>query len=163
MADVERPTRVAARVLLLDPASRVLLFEGRDLSDASDTVRYWFTAGGAVEEGESLVQTARREVEEETGHTGLHLAGPFHRREVDFVDHGRPCHQVEHYFAARVGDARLGTDGWTDLERRATTSWRWWAVDELDAAGVVYFPENLAELVGLARAALLDVPDPSHP
>lgn len=163
MTAVEQPTRVAARVLLLDGAGRVLLFEGRDLSDPTDTVRYWFTPGGAVEDGESLIQAARRELAEETGHTGLDIRGPFDRREVDFVDHGRPCHQVEHVFAARVDDTRLDTGAWTDLERRATTAWRWWSVDELDGAGVVYFPQNLAELVALARAELLDAPGRPQP
>ena len=44
--------RVAVRVVLLDPWSRVLLFEGRDLSDDGDSVRFWFTAGGGVDSGE---------------------------------------------------------------------------------------------------------------
>jgi len=39
-------TRHAVRVVLLDASSRVLLFEGRDLSDAADSERFWFTARG---------------------------------------------------------------------------------------------------------------------
>ncbi len=59
--------RVAVRVLLLDPDSRILLFEGRDLSDPSDTVRWWFTAGGGMEHGETLIEAAEREVRERPG------------------------------------------------------------------------------------------------
>ncbi len=144
--------RVAVRVVLLSPTSSVLLFEGRDLSDASDARRFWFTVGGGVDEGESLAGAAEREVLEETGQSGLTLVGPIHRREFDFLDHGEPRHQVEHFFAARTGVTELDIDGWTDLERRAMTAWRWWSSEELQHEGVEYFPENLIDLVRLADA-----------
>ena len=148
-------TRVCARVLLLDPSSRVLLFECRDLADPGDAVRYWFTAGGGREGGESLEEAAAREVCEETGWSGLRLVGPLECREFDFTDHGVPRHQVEHFFAARTdGVVDVKVDGWTELERRAVTSWRWWSTDELEASDVTYFPENLVQLVRRADVAL---------
>lgn len=151
---MHRPTRVAVRVVLLDPSSRVLLFEGRDLSDAGDTVRFWFTAGGGVEDGETLEAAAERELREETGLSGLRLTGPFDRREIDFLDHGEPQHQVEHFFAARTADVTLRADGWTDLERRAVTACRWWSADELATAGVRYFPDDLVALLPVAESLL---------
>ena len=123
------------------------MFEGRDLSDSSDTVRFWFTAGGGVEEGESLTDAAERELAEETGMSGLVLVGPFHVREFDFLNHGEPEHQVEHYFAARTNDVSINLDGWTPLEQAAMTRWRWWSAEELTTGGVNYFPNNLADLV----------------
>lgn len=146
--------RVCARVLLLDSSSRVLLFEGRDLSDPGDTVRYWFTAGGALEADESLEDAATREVLEETGWSGLRLVGPLDRQEFDFVDHGVPRHQIEHFFAARTDDVNVQVHGWTELERQAVASWRWWSTDELEASGVVFFPSNLVQLVRAADDAL---------
>lgn len=145
---------MCARVLLLDASSRVLLFEGRDLSDPTDTVRYWFTAGGACDAGESLADAAAREVLEETGWSGLRLVGPIARREFDYLDHGVPRHQVEHFFAARADAVDLVTDRWTDLERRAVTGWRWWSTGELTAREVVVFPEDLVELVRAAHDAV---------
>ncbi|MFL6132512.1 MAG: NUDIX domain-containing protein [Nocardioidaceae bacterium] len=93
-------TRLAVRIVLLDTASRVLLFEGRDLSDDGDSVRFWFTAGGGVDESESLVDAADREVKEETGQSGLNFVGPIHRREFDFFPQNRGPR-------AAVGRARL--------------------------------------------------------
>lgn len=145
-------TRVAVRVLLLDPASRVLLFEGRDLSDESDTARWWFTAGGGVEDGESLIEAAKREICEETGQSNLEVVGPFHLREFDFVNHGEPQHQIEHFFAARTGDTGVAVEGWTELEQRAVISSRWWSSAELRNASITYFPTNLVALVESAAS-----------
>lgn len=116
--------RVAVRVLLLDSQSRVLLFEGRDLSDHSDTDRWWFTVGGGVEPGETLRTAALREVEEETGITDIDLCDLRHRRDIEFMNHGAPLRQIEHFFAARTDAPRLSTERWTALEREAMITWR---------------------------------------
>lgn len=140
-------TRVAVRIVLLDSESRVLLFEGRDLSDAQDSIRFWFTAGGGNDANETLRETADRELQEETGMSGIDLVGPFQRREFDFLNHGEPQHQVEHFFAARTDSTDLSDSNWTELERTAMTTWRWWSADDLEGASIRYFPENLPELV----------------
>ncbi|WP_413336661.1 NUDIX hydrolase [Brevibacterium sp. GP-SGM9] len=147
-------TRVAVRIVLLGSESRVLLFEGRDLSDAQDSIRFWFTAGGGSDANETLGETADRELEEETGLSGIDLFGPFHRREFDFLNHGGPQHQVEHFFAARTDETNLSDSKWTELERTAMTTWRCWSADDLEGASIRYFPENLPEnLPELVREA----------
>ncbi|MDN5684581.1 MAG: hypothetical protein L0L97_04550 [Corynebacterium glyciniphilum] len=81
---------------------------------------------------------------------GLEIIGPFHRREFDFVDHGAARHQVEHFFAVRAPASRWSTGGWTELERAAMVTARWWSVAELRETEVRYFPETLPELLSQA-------------
>lgn len=51
---------VGAEVLVFDPQGRLLLTRRKDTGD-------WAIPGGMMEPGETLEQTARREVQEETG------------------------------------------------------------------------------------------------
>ena len=59
----ERKPRPASRILLTDPAGRVLLFR----FTPDDRPPFWCTPGGALDPGESYEQAARRELREETG------------------------------------------------------------------------------------------------
>jgi 8-oxo-dGTP pyrophosphatase MutT (NUDIX family) len=92
-------------------------------------------------------RAAERELVEETGLQFLTLVGPYHRRGFEFLNHGAPQAQVEEFFAARTTTTDLSVEGWTDLERRAMTAWRWWSVHELRNHEVRYFPDNLIDLV----------------
>ncbi|MDT4989246.1 MAG: hypothetical protein QOI74_3340, partial [Micromonosporaceae bacterium] len=65
MSRSEARSRRAARVLLLDAAGRLLMLRGHD--PARPDHRYWFTVGGGIDDGETPVGAAVRELFEETG------------------------------------------------------------------------------------------------
>lgn len=149
--------RRAARVLLLDPADRILLLHGFDPLVPGRA--WWFTPGGGVEPGEELAEAALREVAEETGITDVALGPLVARRSSAFSFDGRDFDQDEWYYLARTGTTVLDPSGQTELELRTVDELRWWSSAELAATAETVYPEGLGPLL----TALLDAGAPDTP
>jgi 8-oxo-dGTP pyrophosphatase MutT (NUDIX family) len=150
MADRPR-VRATARVLVLDPAGRVLLFGARlaDLRTPPGDVLYWYTPGGAVEPGESARATAVRELAEEIG---LHVApaaleGPVWLRRAVAPLLGEPVDARETYFALRDVVHEVDVSGQTELELYEDQPHRWWTVTEIASSLEVFVPAQLAQVL----------------
>ena len=137
--------REAARVILLDPRGRTLLFRGGDPDTPGD--EYWFTPGGGLEPGESLQQAARREVQEEVGVRLLELGSPVHREDIVFPFLGKSVHQKQVFFLVQVGSSEVSVVGWNELERRTVKAHRWWTTEEIQTSQERIYPENLVSLI----------------
>jgi 8-oxo-dGTP pyrophosphatase MutT (NUDIX family) len=145
--------RTAARIFLLDDSDRVLLVHERLDLDRTDS--HWVAPGGGLEDGETLVEAAVREVYEETG---LRVELPpdaqpvFVEREV-FSFAGERIDQTNHYFLLRVpsSDAPTLAVAPTEYEVVNALGSRWWPLAELEAAQVARVP---LDMVGVIRRAL---------
>ncbi|MFD9458168.1 MULTISPECIES: NUDIX hydrolase [unclassified Streptomyces] len=146
-----------SRVVLLDPADRILLLHGFEPGDPSDD--WWFTPGGGLEGTETREEAALRELAEETGITEVDLGPVLWRRYCAFPFDGRRWEQDEWYFLARTARTETVLDGLTELERRSVTGARWWTSEELLSARETVYPTRLAELL----RTLLDDGPPGAP
>ncbi|WP_298212420.1 NUDIX domain-containing protein [Ferrimicrobium sp.] len=141
--------RPAVRILCLDNAQRVLLLHWHDPVDGRD---FWEPPGGGIEEGESEIDAARREMAEETGLPTESVVGPVARVQRDSLWAGTRLVAVEPFFVARVGDAPVQPASLTDEEEATLLGHQWWTLQQLrETSDVVEPPELLhllAEYVG---------------
>lgn len=141
---VWRPT---ARLVVLDPLGRVLLFSSVDPEGKT----WWFTPGGGVHRGETLTAAAVRELAEETGYVCAESdLGPVVATCAGLwpvQGDGKVFFAADSFFLVRVADACISTDGQEEYERTVITGHRWWTVDELRESGGEVFPVGLGDLV----------------
>jgi 8-oxo-dGTP pyrophosphatase MutT (NUDIX family) len=155
LAPIWRPT---ARLLVVDPLGRLLLFSGLDPRGPI----WWFTPGGGVRRGEALASAAVRELAEETGYVrGEAEIGPVVATCAGLwlADDGRRFLGADSFFFVRVTSPAISTDGQEPLERSVITGHRWWTPDELRQTSDVVVPAGLADLV----ASLLGDGRPARP
>jgi len=119
----------------------------RNIGPTGEARPCWTTAGGRCESGETIQQTALREIAEETGMTNARL-GPI-------VWYGEDGHRSgdwkflfkEHFIVAFAQTESVEESGWTDHERREILETRWWTVEALRASEETVYPFALADLL----------------
>ena len=153
MQSQEPTPRQAGRVLVIDPAGRVLLLQGFD--PARPGSLHWITIGGGTDHGEGTAQAALRELWEESGikASAGELIGPVWHRTTEFSFAGMHFWQDEDYYVLRVGDVQITLANLDPIERDTITGYRWWSREELAATTEVFFPAELPELMRLADDA----------
>ncbi len=146
-APAPRPT---SRIVLLDPADRLLLFL---YVSPTPGRRWWITPGGGLAPGESHEDGALRELREETGLDDVEL-GPWiwsHEHEMTWL--GEPVLMQERFFLVRAPSDRVDVSGFDEFERAVLPEFRWWTADELEAAerdanpAAIIVPPGLAGLL----------------
>lgn len=140
--------RVSARLLMLAPDDTVLHVGG---TRCRAGVERWFTPGGGTDPGETLAQTAARELHEETA---LDIEPAALGEAVGYgvyacFPHRRLLIQKNWYFFLRVErfEPRMLVD--TGYEKDLT--FRWLPIDQCGATDGMLEPERLVSLVKRLR------------
>ncbi|WP_018353125.1 NUDIX hydrolase [Longispora albida] len=142
--------RPAVRVLCLDENGRILLIQWRDPFDGH---LVWEPPGGGVEDGESYLDTARRELAEETGLDPARIGERYVMVERDVRWNGKHYGGAEAFFLARyAGTPEVRPAGLMPDETGNLVSHAWVTEADLkDLTGDVEPPQLLAVLASLAE------------
>jgi 8-oxo-dGTP pyrophosphatase MutT (NUDIX family) len=143
---VDIVTRAAVRVICLDRDSRVLLLHWRDPFDGN---RLWEPPGGGIEPGESPVDSARRELVEETGLDPHPIAEHFRLVQRDVIWDGRRVVGPESFFVARFDAVRpvLSPQGLLAYEMANLLGTAWVGPDEIGGLPDRVEPPELAAVI----------------
>jgi 8-oxo-dGTP pyrophosphatase MutT (NUDIX family) len=132
--------RQAGRAILRDKAGRVLL-----IHFVLPNMTFWATPGGGVEPGETALEAAHRELQEELG-IAVRLQGPVHQAVGIFEFEGSLIENTDNFFAGRWdGVPRL--IGATESESAALIEARWWTMEDVEQTREAIFPRDLAQVL----------------
>ena len=140
-------------MLLVDAEGRLLLFRGVDPA-RPEHGRWWFTAGGGLDPGETYAEGAARELAEETGLrlSAAEIGEPVHADLIEFPFDGVWYRQEQQFFLVRVAAHEVDTVGFNEIERGSVDGHRWWSAAELAGTDERYYPQDLPRLLARVLA-----------
>lgn len=142
--------RETARVILCKPNGEVFFLKTHFDPEVGLPPR-WITPGGGIDEGETVVDAALRELAEETGlRVSADALGDLIWRAEgrwDWAD-GKNHHTfVDNFYLLRITGLELDVSGWTQDELRDVVEHRWWSLRDLNDSGELVSPPGLVDFL----------------
>ncbi|RKN51134.1 NUDIX hydrolase [Micromonospora endolithica] len=142
--------RRAVRVVVLDTDDRVLLLHTRD-PEHPRLGTWWELPGGGMDPGETCLDTALRELREETGIVARpeQVGPPTWRRRASFVHRRTRHHQDEVVVTVRLAGPGPEVDEAHRLayEQEDYFGFRWWPLAAIVPGPERFYPGRLPELL----------------
>ena len=150
--------RRAARVVLLNEFSEILLIRAQDPADPGKAP-WWEIPGGGIDPGETSAEAAARELREEAGvvHATVGPVVWVKHVEFDFGGYHFDQDEVLHVASTR-GRVIAAPQGLEALETLAFKGARWWTLAEVEQSAEPFLPAALPTL--LPQLVHGPLPDP---
>ena len=132
----------SARAVVLAPSGHVLL-----IRIAGYRGELWITPGGRIRPGEEPKAAVMRELEEETGISGLRPGAEIWVRHAAFLSKGETLEEEERFFMVPAERFEPTTTGMEPAELEVFREFRWWSVEEIVASRERFAPQRLGELL----------------
>jgi len=142
--------RDAVRVVVRDSEDRILLFHTREVTAAELGV-WWELPGGGIDEGETYLDTAVRELWEEAGISvsTAQVGEPSWRRTASFRH--RALRHLQHEVVVEVRLDVVGTAineaERLDYEKEDYFDFRWWSIGDVVTSSEPFYPRSLPALL----------------
>jgi 8-oxo-dGTP pyrophosphatase MutT (NUDIX family) len=142
--------REVVRLIVLDAEERILLFRIYEPFYPEEGT-CWELPGGGIDEGETYVTAALRELHEETGITTApeQVSRPIWSRRATFRHAGERRVQNEVVVTIRLNDTCPSVDESNQLadEQETYFGYCWWSTDEIEASAERFYPGSLQRYI----------------
>lgn len=142
--------RDVVRVVVQDARGHVLLFRTREFT-MPELGEWWELPGGGIDAGETYVETAVRELREETGIRVApdQVGPPTWRRTASFRYRTARRLQHEVVVAVRLDEVGPAVDGALrlDYEKEDYIDFSWWPVEDIVTSAERFYPGRLPEFL----------------
>jgi 8-oxo-dGTP diphosphatase len=130
-------------VMLFDETGSILLIRFVAMRPDGEFV-FWALPGGEIEDGETEMAAAVRELQEELG-IAVKVEGPVYRDANQFWHQGEIQDNTDFLFRAQCRREEPKLIGLTAEEIAMMREMRWWTTEEIEGAEERIFPADLAE------------------
>ena len=141
------PIRNSVRVLLFNEQNELLLICADDPNIGNNKGRFWFVVGGEREKGESLLETAAREVFEEAGiePKDIEFGPPVWYGEIDLMVNGILTHLKQTFIVARTKQKKVSLNQLDQGEKKVIKEVDWFSLERIMNSKEPVYPKIMSK------------------
>lgn len=147
----KKEIRNSVKLILLNEKNELLLMSTDDKGiqgkKGNYNGKFWQMVGGKIEEGETLIEGAYRELFEETGLTKeqVVIGNPAWYGEVDLMIHGVLTTVKQSFVPARTKSSNVSLTNLTEEEKPVCTKLEWFSLEKIKNCPDIIYPVLLSD------------------